>query len=336
MTESCHVRDVIETTASCQSLAATASPFRRGRRHQQARRGRVPPERPADRRGRRDGRALRTDQRPMAGPRVDRRGAAHGGADRTRVVAHPPERAARRRRPREGWLGRLRGEPEPPPGQTAPDHPGRALRTRGDPAATAHVGGVPRRRDRGSGAAPGERHADPRPRGPDVLLIRTQAIFVQTRGNVLVSDQTISDRGASRSKGDECMAQTSLLRPDGLVQSPAFTHVAVVPPGATTVYIGGQNAVDGDGALVGGDDVAAQTQQVMKNLHVALAAAGATVHDLVMMTVLFVDGVDLAAAYPVAAAELAGAAPPVVGVRVAGLAVPGALVEVSAVAAVPS
>ncbi len=55
-----------------------------------------------------------------------------------------------------------------------------------------------------------------------------------------------------------------------------------------------------------------------------------------MMTVLFVDGVDLAAAYPVAAAELAGAAPPVVAGRVAGLAVPGALLEVSAVAAVPS
>jgi hypothetical protein len=55
-----------------------------------------------------------------------------------------------------------------------------------------------------------------------------------------------------------------------------------------------------------------------------------------MMTVLFVEGVDLAAAYPVAAAALEGAAPPVVGVRVAGLAVSGALVEVSAVAAIPS
>ena len=132
------------------------------------------------------------------------------------------------------------------------------------------------------------------------------------------------------------MAQTSLLRPEGLVQSPAFTHVAIVPPGATTVYIGGQNAVDAEGALVGGDDVAAQTRQVMKNLHIALAAAGASVRDLVMMTILFVEGVDLAAAYPVAAAELAGATPPVVGVRVAGLGVPGALLEVSAVAAVTS
>ena len=40
-----------------------------------------------------------------------------------------------------------------------------------------------------------------------------------------------------------------------------------------------------------------------------------------MMTVLFVDGVELPAAYPVAAAGLAGTAPPVAGVRVAGLAV---------------
>jgi len=132
------------------------------------------------------------------------------------------------------------------------------------------------------------------------------------------------------------MAEKSLLRPEGLVRSPAFSHVAVVPPGATTVYVGGQNAVDGDGTLVGGDDIAAQTQQVMTNLHVALAAAGASVQDLVMMTILVVDGVDLAAAYPVAAAELAGSVPPVVAVRVAGLAVPGALLEVSAVAAVTS
>ena len=132
------------------------------------------------------------------------------------------------------------------------------------------------------------------------------------------------------------MAPKSLLRPEGLVRSPAFSHVAVVPPGATTLYIGGQNAVDGDGSLVGGDDIAAQTQQVMTNLHIALAAAGATVQDLVMMTILLVEGADLDAAYPVAAVGLSGATPPVVAVRVAGLAVPGALLEVSAVAAVTS
>jgi enamine deaminase RidA (YjgF/YER057c/UK114 family) len=126
----------------------------------------------------------------------------------------------------------------------------------------------------------------------------------------------------------------TLLRPEGLVRSPAFTHVAIVPPGMTTVYVGGQNAVTADGTLVGGTDVAAQTRKTMENLRTALAAAGATVHDLVMVTVLLVDGSDLAAAYPAAAEGLEGASPLVTAAMVAGLGVPGALVEVGAVAAV--
>ena len=130
------------------------------------------------------------------------------------------------------------------------------------------------------------------------------------------------------------MPQLALLRPEGLVRSPAFSHVAVVPPGATTIHVGGQNAVDGEGRLIGGDDAAAQTEQVMKNLKTALAAAGATVHDLVSMTIYLAEKVDLAEAYPVAAAGLEGAAPTVQGLRVTSLTVPGALLEVSAIAAV--
>jgi len=41
------------------------------------------------------------------------------------------------------------------------------------------------------------------------------------------------------------MNHIELLRPGGLVISPAFSHVAVIPPGATTIHVGGQNAVDG-------------------------------------------------------------------------------------------
>lgn len=132
------------------------------------------------------------------------------------------------------------------------------------------------------------------------------------------------------------MDTITFLRPDGLVQSPAFSHAAVIPPGATTILVGGQNAVDASGALVGGDDVAAQVTKVMANVVTALEAAGAGVADLVSVTVLFVDGVDLAAAYAAAAPALAreGAPPLVTAARVAGLGVPGALVEVSAVAAV--
>jgi enamine deaminase RidA (YjgF/YER057c/UK114 family) len=131
------------------------------------------------------------------------------------------------------------------------------------------------------------------------------------------------------------MDNIQLLRPDGLVSSPAFSHVAVVPPGATTIYVGGQNSVDADGSLVGGDDVAAQSVRAVENVRTALAAAGATFADVIQWTVLFVDGVDLTAAYGAIAPLLASDEPPLVlGARVAGLGVPGALIEVSAIAAV--
>ena len=121
------------------------------------------------------------------------------------------------------------------------------------------------------------------------------------------------------------------------MRSPAFSHVAVIPPGVATIYVGGQNAVDADGALVGADDIAAQTAQVMANLKTALAAAGASMSDLVSCTILFVEGVDLRAAYGVAAVALdADRDPPLVtGAMVAGLGVPGALIELSAIAVVP-
>ena len=125
------------------------------------------------------------------------------------------------------------------------------------------------------------------------------------------------------------------LRPDGLVRSPAFSHVAVVPPGATTIYIGGQNGVDAEGNIVGTDDIAAQSSRALANSRTALEAVGAPLADVVQWTVLFVDGADLAAGYGAIAAELASEEPPLVtAARVSGLGVPGALVEISAIAAV--
>ncbi|MGX1161212.1 enamine deaminase RidA (YjgF/YER057c/UK114 family) [Arthrobacter sp. SLBN-100] len=131
------------------------------------------------------------------------------------------------------------------------------------------------------------------------------------------------------------MSPIQRLRPKGLVASPAFSHVAVVPPGATTIYVGGQNAVDANGSLVGAGDAAVQSARALANAKTALAAAGATLGDVVQWTVLFVDGADIAGGYRAIAAELASDEPALVtAALVAGLGVPGALVEISAVAAV--
>lgn len=125
------------------------------------------------------------------------------------------------------------------------------------------------------------------------------------------------------------------LQPAGLVASPAFSHVAVVPPGATTIYVGGQNGVDATGAVVS-DDVAEQSVRAIDNAGIALDAAGATFADVVQWTVLVVADADLGAAYGAIAPRLAvdGAPALVTAARVAGLGVPGALIEVSAIAAV--
>lgn len=131
------------------------------------------------------------------------------------------------------------------------------------------------------------------------------------------------------------MSNIQLLRPEGLVRSPAFSHVAVVPPGATTIYVGGQNAVDADGSLVGENDVAAQAARALENVETALAASGANLGDVISWTVLFVDGVDLGAAYGAIGPKLASDEPGLVtSARVSGLGVPGALIEIGAVAAV--
>ena len=125
------------------------------------------------------------------------------------------------------------------------------------------------------------------------------------------------------------------LQPEGLVQSPAFSHVAIVPAGASTIYVGGQNGVDTSGSVVSAD-VAEQSVRAIDNAARALEAAGASLADVVQWTVLIDADADLGAAYGAIAPRLAGpGAPPLVtAARVAGLGVPGALIEVSAIAAV--
>lgn len=126
----------------------------------------------------------------------------------------------------------------------------------------------------------------------------------------------------------------TLIQPAGLVVSPAFSHVAIVPAGATTIYVGGQNGVDETGSVVS-SDVAEQSSRAIDNASIALEAAGATLADVVQWFVLIDADADLRAAYGAIAPRLtrAGAPPLVTAALVAGLGVRGALIEVSAIAA---
>ena len=138
----------------------------------------------------------------------------------------------------------------------------------------------------------------------------------------------------ARSPGTMHVMDITFLQPAGLVASPAFSHVAIVPAGATTIFVGGQNGVDDTGAIVS-SDIAEQSARAIDNAAVALAAAGASLADVVQWSVLIAADGDLGAAYGAIAPKLArdGAPPLVTAARVAGLGVPGALIEASAIAA---
>jgi enamine deaminase RidA (YjgF/YER057c/UK114 family) len=137
------------------------------------------------------------------------------------------------------------------------------------------------------------------------------------------------------SEGTE--GRVEFLNPDGLPQNPAFSNIAVVSGRVRTIYIGGQDAVDADGNIVGKGDIAAQTEQVLRNLATALAAAGAKPEHVVKWNILIVDGEDFAAGY--AAFQLVWGDqpnPPVITTAVVkGLANPDFLLEMDAIAVVP-
>lgn len=74
----------------------------------------------------------------------------------------------------------------------------------------------------------------------------------------------------------------------GMLQNPRFSQV-VVASGSRTIYTAGQVSIDELGHLVGAGDLAAQTAQAMKNVGLALAAAGASFEDVVKITTYVVD-----------------------------------------------
>jgi reactive intermediate/imine deaminase len=101
------------------------------------------------------------------------------------------------------------------------------------------------------------------------------------------------------------------------------------------LFVSGCIAVDGDGRLVGGDDVVEQTRQVFRNLEAILAAAGAGFADVVKVTVFLTDVADRAAVNVVRQEVFGDVRPASTLVEVSQLVLAGARVEIELVALVP-
>jgi len=111
-----------------------------------------------------------------------------------------------------------------------------------------------------------------------------------------------------------------------------YSHVVVVE-GRRTIFIAGQLARDRQGNVVGAGDMRAQIRQVGENLKAALAAAGATLNDLVKTTT-YVTDIEEFFKHVDVRMEYFGALPTSTTVEVRRLAHPDLLVEVEAIAVI--
>src|SRR5215472_4793057 len=111
-----------------------------------------------------------------------------------------------------------------------------------------------------------------------------------------------------------------------------YSHVVVVE-GKKTVYVSGQLARDANGDTVGKGDMRAQIRQVGENVKAALAAAGATLADIVK-TNTYVTDIEEFFKHTDVRMEYFGALPTSTTVEVRRLAHPDLLVEVEVIAVI--
>ena len=129
------------------------------------------------------------------------------------------------------------------------------------------------------------------------------------------------------------------LNPSSLFQPAMYSQVAVAT-GTRTVFVAGQAPLDAHGQLVGDDDLAAQTEQVFRNVASALTAAEATFNEVGRLTIYLVGfgpstleqlGAGFGRAIDAIGPAFA-ARPPVTMLVVHALAMPGQLIELEATA----
>lgn len=124
--------------------------------------------------------------------------------------------------------------------------------------------------------------------------------------------------------------------PEDLALPAGYSHVVTIPPGRL-VWTSGQVPLDAARNVVAAGDWEGQTRAVFENLGRALRAGGADWPDVVKLTLFVVDVSALETIRAVRDEFVDTASPPTSSlVQVAGLFHPDMLIEVEAVAWLPS
>jgi len=128
----------------------------------------------------------------------------------------------------------------------------------------------------------------------------------------------------------------TLIRSAALSDVAEYAYAASVAPEARLIFLAGSCPLDADGATCGVGDYAAQARKCVTNMSTALAAAGASLTDVVATRVLVAssDQADLVAAWEVVRDAFGSHDVPSTLIGVAALGYDDQLVEIEATAAV--
>ena len=116
-----------------------------------------------------------------------------------------------------------------------------------------------------------------------------------------------------------------------------YSHAISVTGSHRTIYIGGQNAIDEKGNLIGKDSLKKQTKQVLTNILKVLEKSDAKLENVVKFNIYLVQGQNPQDGFEVFQ-QIWGdnqVYPTITVLFVAGLGHPDWLVEIDAVAIVP-
>ena len=128
------------------------------------------------------------------------------------------------------------------------------------------------------------------------------------------------------------MPTNTLIRAKGL--SEPISHYTDAVRAGNTIYVSGQGAIAEDGTLVGRGDVATQTRKVLDNMTLALAAAGATLDDVVKVTVYLANVDDRPKVNEVRKEYFKDNKPASTLIEISRFAIEGMLIEIEAIAVV--
>ena len=130
------------------------------------------------------------------------------------------------------------------------------------------------------------------------------------------------------------MAKT-ILQSSKVATPRGIMSQGVSVPAGRLVFVSGQVARDANGQLVGKDDIKAQTRKTLENVQAVLAESGATMEDVVKVTVFVTDlGEQFAAIHEVRSEFFKSDYPASTLVEIKSLVSPELLIEIEAIAVV--